>query len=442
MPHLTYLAIGFPPAVKSCTLRMRETANLFCEHGWDVTVVTIEDEAWEREFGVDHTLSEAVHPRVHVRKLPLRREDLDPDIRNYSELRARNPMQWRKESRQRELESFPEPVFGSWRTGLEEGVLEVHAEAPADLFLVSPAPNTGLAAAWRLWSEHGVPYAIDYRDAWSLNTYQGVERFSRESAEGQWESKVIEHAHAVWCVNDAIAGFYRDRYPAVADRISVVQNGHDSLASTVAPRRPGPQDGLTFGFMGTANFPAEMLLPVIEGWRAARSLDPIIGRSRLVFRGYFGTAILRGTTRHAKLINDARADGVSYRGPVLKSDIGATYAEWDGLLLLIPGGRYVTAGKTYEYVATGLPVMSVHATDHGASAVLRDYPLWVTPPEELDADSLARSFLEMRRLVSGATDDQRAEAAEHAARYERRSLLRPAVRELADSVVPLVESGR
>ncbi len=41
---------------------MRETANQFAAQGWDVTVVTIVQEAWEREFGLDHTLSEQVDP--------------------------------------------------------------------------------------------------------------------------------------------------------------------------------------------------------------------------------------------------------------------------------------------------------------------------------------------------------------------------------------------
>ena len=40
-PHAYYLAIGFPPAAKSCAYRMRETANQLYAQGWDVTVITI-----------------------------------------------------------------------------------------------------------------------------------------------------------------------------------------------------------------------------------------------------------------------------------------------------------------------------------------------------------------------------------------------------------------
>lgn len=434
MPHLIYLAVGFPPAVKSCAFRMRETANLFAEAGWDVTAVTIHDEGWEREFGVDSSLSVGVHPRIRVVKLPLSREDLEPDIRTYSEFRARQPRKWLSELRHREVESFPEIVFGSWRVALEEGVLAVHAERPADLMLVSPAPNAGLASAWRLWSEHGVPYAVDYRDAWSLNVLTGEEAFPVGSRAGEWERRVIEHATAVWCVNDAISGFYRDRYADVADRIRTVQNGFDALVVPNQTRRPDRERGVTFGYVGTANFPADILTPLVEGWRTARATDPLLERSRLVFRGHFGAGLARGATRHVAMISTGAADGVSYEGPVPKRDLANVYANCDALVLILAGGRYVTAGKTYEYVASGLPIMSVHAERHGATEILGDYPLWVPPPVPLDADNVAESFVATARLVIETTDNRRTVAADYGRSYERRAMLRPAVRALAEAV--------
>ncbi|MGH8774626.1 MAG: glycosyl transferase [Jiangellaceae bacterium] len=434
MPHLIYIAIGFPPAAKSSAYRMRATANLFCEAGWDVTVVTIHDEGWEREFGVDASLSAGVDPRIRVVKLPLSREDLDPDIRAYGEHRARNPKEWLAELRRRELDSFPEPVFGLWRAPLEKGVAQIHDEKAADLVLVSPAPNAGMAAAWKLWSDRGVPYAVDYRDAWSLDTYQGTERFTSDSPAGQWESKIVKNARELWCVNSAIADFYRARYASVGDRIRAVQNGFDRFPVPVSARRPDAGRGLTFGFVGTANFPADMLTPLVDGWRTARAVNPILGRSRLVFRGHFGAGMARGATRHVAVIEAGADDSVGYEGPVLKADLGEVYSQFDALVLLLPGGRYVTAGKTYEYVATGHPIMSVHSLEHGAAAVLQGYPLWTPPPEVLSADALAESFSRTARMALDPDENLRAEARAYAAQFERRALLMPAVKALAGSL--------
>ena len=50
----------------------------------------------------------------------------------------------------------------------------------------------------------------------------------------------------------------------------------------------------------------------------------------------------------------------------------------DALLLWLPGGRYVTSGKVFEYMATAKPVVSVHLPELAAVEVLRDYPLWAS----------------------------------------------------------------
>ena len=59
-PHLLYLAWGFPPAAKSCTYRMLATANSFIEAGWDVTVLTLTEEVWRREQGIDPSLRDLI----------------------------------------------------------------------------------------------------------------------------------------------------------------------------------------------------------------------------------------------------------------------------------------------------------------------------------------------------------------------------------------------
>ena len=213
MPHLLYLAIGFPPAAKSCAYRMRTTANLFCEAGWDVTVITLQRSAWQREYGLDPTMEAGVDPRVRVVELPLSRVDLDPDIRGYSWLRARDPVRWRRLRYALDRRHFPEQIFGSWRSTLERAAEQVHREQPADLVLVSPAPYTMLAAAWRLFERHRVPFVVDYRDAWSLDVIGGVEAFPVDSRAGAWERRLIENARSVWCVNEPIKDFYAARYP-------------------------------------------------------------------------------------------------------------------------------------------------------------------------------------------------------------------------------------
>jgi hypothetical protein len=92
VPHLVYLAWGFPPAAKSCAYRLLAMANSFARHGWRVTVVTLREDAWLREHGLDASLLSLVDKQVKVVRLPLYRADLDTDIRTYSRFRAQRPM--------------------------------------------------------------------------------------------------------------------------------------------------------------------------------------------------------------------------------------------------------------------------------------------------------------------------------------------------------------
>jgi len=414
---------------------MRETANQFCSLGWDVTVVTILQKSWEREFGLDHTLSDAVNPRVKIVELPLVRKDLETDIRKFSEKRALQPATWAKQERERHLRFFPELVFGGWRAGLERGVLDVHRAQPADLLLVTCAPYVNLAAALRLWNEHQVPYAVDYRDGWSIDVIGGGEAFTRESEAGVWEDKVLREATSIWVVNDPIAEFYRERYPHLADRVEVARNGFDPDSVPEFAVRPPRDEGLVFGYLGSLNVSPAFLGTVLEAWREARRRDPLVARSRFEIRGHIGAGALREANAHTELIQEAGSDGVTFGGPVPKAEVAETYGRWDALVLMLVGGRFVTSGKVYEYMATGLPVVSAHEVDHDASTVLAGRPLW-TGARGLDVDSLATAFIEAAGMATEATIDERAAARAHARQFTRAALLAPSVRRLAEAVQP------
>jgi glycosyltransferase involved in cell wall biosynthesis len=432
-PHVIYLAIGFPPAAKSCAYRMRETANQFIAQGWDVTVVTICEEAWEREYGLDHTLSAGVDPRVRVVELPLLRADLETDIRTYSEARSLRPQQWVHHLRQREQKVFPEPAFGTWRPALEEALLRVHRRHRADLLLTSCGPYVNIAATCRLWDAHRVPYAVDYRDGWSVDVIRGGEAFSRDSVSGRWEERLLANALAIWCVNEPIADFYRERHPTHASRVRVVRNGYDPESIPEHIHTPDPDAGLTFGYLGSVNFTPAFMESVLTGWHLARKRDPVLARSRFEVRGHIGAGAARETNRHIELLRAAGVDEVTFGGPVAKADLPSTYARWDALVLMLVGGRYVTSGKVYEFMATGLPVLSAHEVDHNATTVLAGHPLW-TGAVGLDPQRLADRFVAAARLALTATDEERALARALAHQFERGAQIAPAVAELVQTV--------
>ncbi len=428
-PHLLFFAIGFPPAAKSSTYRLRETANQFAALGWRVTVVNADEAMWRQDFGVDPSLLEGLHPGVRRVELPLRRPDLETDVRSFSEERALDPAKWLNAYRKRSMKPFPEPIYGRWKKALAAAADEIHAEDPVDLVLASCAPYVLLSAARHLYETHGVPYAIDFRDGWSIDVVEGEVAFDEDSRRGRIERETLGDALSVWVVNEPIAGHYRTRYPALADRIHVVRNGFDAQSRPV-PSTEASTVPLTFGYLGTLNFGAAMLKTVLDAWREARASEPLLSGATFEVRGHVSSGARRETNAVAQVLSESAEDGVVFGGPVAKGDVASTYERWDALTLILIGGGYVTSGKVYEYAATGLPIVPAHDRDHDAAHVLRGYPLLAGTPS-LDVEELAESFRQAARLAVGASERLRAQARAHAAPFERPHQMEPAVRALA-----------
>ncbi len=435
MPHLLYLAWGFPPAAKSCAYRMLATANSFARKGFDVTVLTLSADAWVREHGLDNSLLALVDERIEVVRLPLYRDDLDTDIRAYSRMRAQRPKEWLKWLRRGDQRQFPELVFGRWRNELVAAALEVHERKPVDLVLASASPYTFFAPALELSEKRGVPFVLDYRDAWAIDIIGDKRAFEPSSRKGRIEAKLMERAQEAWFVNAPIRDSYAELYPRAAAKLQVVRNGSDlAVGTSMIPLRvPDPADGLTFGYLGTVSFTPAITGALCEGWRLARRRDPVIAASRLEFRGHIGAGAARGASGHVRVIAQYAKDAVSYQGPVAKGDTAGVYASWDALVLALVGGRYVTSGKVYDYVSTGLPVMSAHEPAHAAAEILDGYPLWVRN-EGMSAEQLADAFIETAHLAVNATTEDREKAREHAAQFERYAQIEPAVDRISEQL--------
>jgi glycosyltransferase involved in cell wall biosynthesis len=435
-PHLLYLAVGFPPAAKSSAYRLRETANQFSAEGWDVTVINLDEEAWRRDFGLDPSLLEDVDERIKVHKVPLLRPDQETDIRKFSKRRALDPAGWRRDYISRSQRDFPERHFGAWRRPLIRAAEAVHWAQRVDLVLASCPPYVLLSVARHMFEKYGVRYAVDFRDGWSIDVVEGIEAFTPDSRSGRIEATVLADALALWVVNDPIADHYRCWYPKLIERISVVRNGFD-VSSQPPVRRPAPpEQRLVFGYLGTARIAGVMLRAVIDGWRRARADDPALAGAWLEVRGHSGAGVDRGSTGFIDVVGSAADDGVTFGGPVAKRDLATLYSKWDALVFMQVGGRYVTSGKVYEYMATGLPIVSGHSIEHDASTLLSGYPLW-TGASGPDAEGISQSFRQAGRLAREATVRDRLAARDYAAQFERRGILRPAVQELIEQALHL-----
>jgi len=201
-PHLLFIAWGFPPCRAGGVYRALATANGFAAAGWDVTVITSEREAFERYTGVDPTLEARINPRIRVERIPFSWKALETDVRRYSWLRVHLPILWRRLHARTDKLPFPESGYGPWRPTLADAVEGVHAEHPADLVLATANPHVAFTGAWTLHKKHGVPYVMDYRDAWLLDVFSGDRLHGPKSRAARWEAKLVASAAEIWFVNE------------------------------------------------------------------------------------------------------------------------------------------------------------------------------------------------------------------------------------------------
>ncbi|MDQ1699350.1 MAG: hypothetical protein QOG34_1213, partial [Frankiaceae bacterium] len=271
------------------------------------------------------------------------------------------------------------------------------------------------------------PYVIDYRDSWTLNLYEDAPAYPDGHPAWDWERRVLDDASRATFVNEPLREWHMHRYPEVADRMLVVENGWEpTLLGDVLALQPHHDRPLQFGYLGTMTERVP-LAEFFAGWRLARA-EPLLsdaGVRLFGHLGYFNTssAILRATLPIDEGI------GVSYEGPVAKTEVAAAYDSVDVLLLALAGSKYVTSGKVYEYMATGKPIVSVHVPEAAASDVLRGYPMWF-PCSDLSPGGIRDALIKAADAARGATPSDAAACREYAAAYTREAQLEPFEREL------------
>lgn len=425
-PHLLYIAFSFPPSTASSVYRCMAVANGFVEQGWDVTVVTLSEDIWSEISGTDTGLVQSIDPRVKVVHVddggaeePNRR-----DLRRYSRLRIEAPYLWKELFRRRHRSDFPEDIHHLWFEPAMAAARDIHNHHPANLVMASASPYISFKVARSLG---GVPYILDYRDAWAFNTFTGAESYAADSPQGLLEADYLRNAHQIWYVNEPIRAEYARRYPDSAPLMRVVPNGYDQRNGSSKKPSEDPSTGLRFGYLGTLQYTVVPLDEFLSGWDLAVELwegaaPETIFRGKLSPTGLVPAEVL-------EMFKSGRHPGLRYDGPISKREVGTFYDSVDALLLILPPGKYVTGGKTAEYIATGLPIISIHNLDSAATAMLKDYPLWF-PAKDLTAEGIAKALRDCAETIWLADADLLQASWDYGQDFARNTVLIPVINEL------------
>lgn len=421
-PHLALVAMFYPPSRASGVYRPLAMANFFVERGWRVTVVTADRGFFDDVTGsADPELETRIDPRVTVERVRVPRESMIRDIRRMSARHARYPRLYAASLRLRGRIRFPDK-YSAWIPGVVHRLRKVHRHHRFDVVVATGNPWSAFRAAQRFARRASVPYVIDYRDSWTLDQYAAKPLFAEGSRQVAWERRVLDGAALITHVNQRMLDWHAERYPDAAPRMMVLQNGTDTeYVSDVRFRRPADDEGVRFGYVGTITrqLPHDVMW---EAWARARR-DPALADATLSMYGHLGF-FPWDVDEIKRLLPLGVGTGVSWEGAVSKTVIGGVYDSLDVVVSMVPPSPFVTAGKTYEGLATGRIMVGVHSPDTAAAEPLSGYPSGLLPAS-LDADAVARSLVEAAVLARSRTEADFDACREYAARFDRRRLLKP-----------------
>lgn len=421
-PRVLYLAFFFPPSRSSGVYRARATAGHLAAAGWEVSLYTAPRRFFTQYIGsVDESLEQGVDSRITVRRPNMGYFRWERDVRAYGRFRANMPILANAGYNWMQRRLFPEH-YASWIPRVVGRALREHAHKRFDLVVATGNPFASFAAAYWINKLTGVPYALDYRDSWTFNQFTEEHKYPAGHPAWAWEKRVLAKSSLTAFVNEGLRGWHAARYPESAAQMTVVPNGWEpEILGRAAYAGPATGRPLRFGYIGTIT-EAMPLSVLFDGWRLAR------GHAELAD----ATFELYGHLGFFKQSADALSDkipvnedlGVTYHGPVAKTEVGDAYRNLDALVFCVPGARYVTSGKIFEYMATGKPIVSAHAPDIAAVDVLTGHPLWFGV-DRLDAQSVANAMVAAGKTARDLSEADFDAALAHAERYTRDNTLGP-----------------
>lgn len=260
------------------------------------------------------------------------------------------------------------------------GLLSIHAyKKKYDCIIATGNPFFPFLAAW--WGNlcFGVPYILDFRDAWSFNRYTVDPNISLKhrlvAKLVDWtEELVLKRASAVVCTSDIMREMFIETYPNLPQsRFVTITNGWDEEDFEEAQHRIMDEptlyknDDIIITYTGT--FPTyrppdqflEAFRLVLERRDdlAKKLKFQIVGprnhEDMVAQMGLESSVIFTGFVSHIQ--------SISY---MLSSDI----------LLSINGREpWMIPAKIFEYLGAQRPILALEASNSAGSRLLHDYSL-------------------------------------------------------------------
>ena len=232
-----------------------------------------------------------------------------------------------------------------------------------DLVVTTGPPHSTHLAGLAIAKQTGLPWLVDLRDPWTNIYYnKTLPRTAKTQAiDRAWETDVVKTASAVTVVSPGMADEFGDR----AKRLQIIYNGYD--VDDLPTERPSPHPGFTLSHVG--NF-----FPSLESKGLVKALVRLLEEEpgfsqhfKLRFTGLLDADV------EVRLREAGLSSFMTITPPVPHHEAVIEMMRASILLFSLSkegNTRALVSGKVFEYLATGLPILSIGDKQSGANEVL------------------------------------------------------------------------
>jgi len=375
-PHLLFLSYYFPPMGGGGVQRILKFLKFWDYDQFEVSVLTVKSSFFYAE---DRSLEQDLPPPPVVH----RSGSLDP-FRLLFILQKifKSPGKVKSEVSQesgglvRKLANYiflPDSRI-LWLPFAVLKIWKISKRKPVDLLIATMPPfSTGLVAR-TAGKFFGIPYLLDFRDAWTGNPYLPELSRLHQKAQNVLEEKTVSQSAGCVFVNSALRDYYAAKIAALKNIPStVIRNGYDpdDFRMVTPEAASGTEKFFRIGIMGTVYSQGNAPLPLLNAIKVLHQEEPeLVGKLQLVFIGKWSGKFLKMIKGHP---HSQQISLVNY----LPHQQALAYAKnLDALALAvqgdIEGSEQVTPGRIYEYLFLRKPILAMCSPEGDLAKLIRE----------------------------------------------------------------------
>jgi hypothetical protein len=409
MKSVVMIAYNFPPEGNAGAYRPLRFVRHLAALGWQPTVVTFDAANYER---YDASLLKQIPDDIKV----IRVRNRDPWQR-FQDLRRRQTAtrlrRVRPEETQ-ELMTVRSKLLRSWLPGIvrtleswryhpdiamgwiapaAKAVAEVCAGKPIDVIWATAGPVSAFHVAAEASRRTGVPYVLDFRDAWTItfNEFDDRQPLWARRRQRRNMARFLREAQSVVFRYEAEAECYWRAYPGSLDpaRVWIIPNGFDGEVKDITAPKGKECQILYTGTLSDYRYD-----PLLDAIRQLKQAFPNeAAQLNLHFVGEGTEAIA------LKAQEFGMGEIVTAEGPVPQDALGQRVVKAHALLVLgrppsMRGYELFAAAKLFGYLRERRPIIGVLPPDEAKAIMMRLAPSMVA-----DVNAVAEIVAVLRRLV-------------------------------------------